>query len=263
MGAVIPPETGAQVTDGVIDQGERPTDALFLRFLSRHGSALKKTARSYFQRMKPFPLIERQRWKGQQRRIGLTGGIASGKSSVGHFLEQQGIAVLDADLYAHQALAPGTPATRAVLERYGAKVQSEFYEGLDRAALGAIVFSDPQERTWLEAQLHPLVRQRFDQELETHVGESVVALMIPLLFETGLESLCSEVWVVYCSPTQQRQRLLTRNQLSLEEAEHRIRAQWPIDRKIELADSVIKNGGFPQSWTSQVRELLYETPPLE
>jgi dephospho-CoA kinase len=208
-------------------------------------------------------LSERQRWEGPQRRIGLTGGIASGKSSVGRFLEQRGIAVLDADLYAHEALAPGTPATSAVLERYGAKVQSELSNGLDRAALGSIVFSDPQERTWLEAQLHPLVRTRFDQELETHVGERVVALMIPLLFEAGLEKLCSEVWVVHCSPTQQRQRLMTRNQLSPEEAEQRIRAQWPMDRKSELADCVIKNGGMPQSWTSQVRELLHETPPLD
>ena len=203
------------------------------------------------------------RWQGLQRRIGLTGGIASGKSSVGRFLEQQGIAVLDADLYAHEALAPGTPTTRAVLERFGAKVQSALSKGLDRAALGSIVFSDPQERTWLEAQLHPLVRQRFDQELQTHGGERVVALMIPLLFEAGLESLCSEVWVVHCSPTQQRQRLMTRNRLSPEEAEQRIRAQWPLDRKTALADCVIKNGSMPLSWTSQVRELLSATPPLD
>ena len=196
------------------------------------------------------------RWQGLQRRIGLTGGIASGKSSVGRFLEQQGIAVLDADLYAHEALAPGTPSTRAVLERYGAKIQSALSKGLDRAALGSIVFSDPQERTWLEAQLHPLVRQRFDQELQTHVGERVVALMIPLLFEAGLESLCSEVWVVHCSPTQQRQRLMTRNRLSPEEAKQRIRAQWPIDRKTELADHVVNNGGEPWSWTSHVNDLL-------
>ena len=214
-------------------------------------------------RDEPLSLSERKRWEGRQRRIGLTGGIASGKSSVGHFLEQQGIAVLDADLYAHEALAPGTPATGAVLERYGEKVQSELSEGLDRAALGSIVFNDPQERTWLESQLHPLVRQRFDQELQTHGGERVVALMIPLLFEAGLESLCSEVWLVHCSPTQQRQRLMTRNRLSPEEAEQRIRAQWPMDRKTELADCVIKNGGVPRSWRSQVRELLSATPPLD
>ena len=107
------------------------------------------------------------------------------------------------------------------------------------------------------------MRQRFDQELQTLVGERVVALMIPLLFEAGLESLCSEVWVVHCSPTQQRQRLMTRNRLSLEAAEQRIRAQWPMDRKTELADCVIKNGGMPLSWTSQIRELLSETPPLD
>ena len=204
-----------------------------------------------------------KRWEGRQRRIGLTGGIASGKSSVGRFLEQKGIPVLDADLYALEALAPGTPATREVLERYGLKVQSELSEGLDRAALGSIVFNDPQERTWLEAQLHPLVRQRFDQELQTHGGERVVALMIPLLFEAGLESLCSEVWVVYCSPTQQRRRLITRNQLTPKEAEQRIGAQWPMDRKTELADFVIQNEGFPLDWTTQVRELLSATPPLD
>jgi len=88
-------------------------------------------------------------------------------------------------------------------------------------------------------------------------------LMIPLLFEAGLESLCSEVWLVHCSPTQQIQRLMTRNRLSPEEAEQRIRAQWPMDRKTKLADYVIKNGGVPRSWRSQVRELLSATPPLD
>ncbi len=205
----------------------------------------------------------KQRWEGPQRRIGVTGGIASGKSSVGHFLIQQGVQVLDADLYAREALAPGCPATRAVLQRYGPRAQSELGAGVDRAALGSIVFSDSKERTWLEALLHPLVRQRFDQELQRHVGERVVALMIPLLFEAGMERLCSEIWVVHCSPTQQRQRLMLRNQLSPREAEQRIRAQWPMDRKTDLADCVIENGGLPQSWTSQVRELLHKTPLLD
>ena len=196
------------------------------------------------------------RWQGRQRRIGLTGGIASGKSSVGQFLIQQGIQVLDADLYAREALAPGSPASRAVLQRYGVKVQSELSEGLDRAALGSIVFSDPQERTWLESQVHPFVRQRFDRELQKQAEESLVALMIPLLFEAKLENLCSEIWVMYCTPMQQKQRLMLRNQLTLEEAEQRIRAQWPIDRKRELADHVINNGGEPWCWRSQVNDLL-------
>ena len=212
--------------------------------------------------MEPCALSGVHRWLGLQRRIGLTGGIASGKSSVGRYLEQQGITVLDADFYAREALAPGTAATRAVLQRYGAKVERERIGSLDRAALGSIVFRDPQERSWLESLLHPLVRERFNQELQTHSGEKLVTLMIPLLFEAGLESLCSEIWVVHCSPAQQEQRLMTRNQLSPEEAEQRIRAQWPLDRKTELADCVIDNGGLPRSWTAQVHELLHQTAPL-
>lgn len=196
------------------------------------------------------------RWQGLQRRIGLTGGIASGKSSVGRFLEQEGVLVLDADVYAREALAPESPATRAVLQRYGPQVGSKHSEGLDRAALGSIVFNNAIERSWLESQLHPFVRQRFDQELQIHADEKLVVLMIPLLFEVGMECLCSEIWVVYCSPTQQRRRLMKRNKLSPKEAEQRIRAQWTIDRKTELADFVIQNGGLPLDWTTQVLGLL-------
>ena len=197
-----------------------------------------------------------KRWEGRQRRIGLTGGIASGKSSVGRFLEQQGILVLDADAYAREALAPDSPASIAVLQRYGSKAQSKYKEGLDRAALGSIVFSNAIERSWLESQMHPFVRQRFDEELQIHADEKIVVLMIPLLFEVGMERLCSEAWVVYCSPTQQRHRLMKRNQITPKEAEQRIKAQWSIDRKSELADFVIQNEGLPLDWTTQVMERL-------
>ena len=90
-----------------------------------------------------------------QRRIGLTGGIASGKSSVGHWLAQQGLPVLDADQFAREALAPGRPATNSVMQRYGSTVQAEEGPTVDRAALGRIVFQDPAERRWLEQLVHP------------------------------------------------------------------------------------------------------------
>ena len=120
--------------------------------------------------------------KTPQRRIGLTGGIASGKSSVGRWLEQQGIPVLDADVYSHQALAAGTEASRTVLTRYGARVASSTTDGIDRAALGRIVFNDRSERQWLEELVHPLVHQAFGSDLSDHSEEPVVVLMIPLLF---------------------------------------------------------------------------------
>jgi len=137
-----------------------------------------------------------------QRRIGLTGGIATGKSRVGRLLvEHFHLPVLDADRYAREALAPGTAATRAVLNRWGGAVATPVgtVEAIDRAALGRIVFAEPEERRWLERLLHPLVRQRFALELEQLAAEPAVVLMIPLLFEAGLESLCTEVWLVDCS----------------------------------------------------------------
>ena len=195
-----------------------------------------------------------------QRRIGLTGGIASGKSSVGQWLKGQGIPVLDADLYARQALAPGQAASHAVMARYGSEVISagsdpESVE-LDRAALGAIVFSDPTQRQWLEELVHPLVRQQFESNLNRLVSEPIVVLMIPLLFEAGLNNLCTEVWVVHCSPEQQRQRLIDRNGLTVEDADRRIQSQWPLAKKVGLADQVIDNSGEPEGWRSQAFRLL-------
>ena len=196
----------------------------------------------------------------RQRRIGLTGGIASGKSSVGRWLAQQHVPVLDADQYAHDALAPGEPAWQAVIDRYGNAVLQQGSDptqaALNRSALGSIVFADAQERRWLEALIHPVVRDRFEHELLKLSNEPVVVLMIPLLFETGMASLCSEVWVVNCSLEQQRQRLMARNALSAQAADQRIQAQWPLSRKCELADAVINNSGPPQNWRAQVHALF-------
>jgi len=196
----------------------------------------------------PPPLLARlnnPRWSGSQRRIGLTGGIASGKSTVARLLEQQGLPVLDADVYAREALAPGTPGAAAVLERYGEVVRAQGCASksrvIDRGALGQIVFNAPQERAWLEQLVHPLVRQRFDAELAALAAQPAVVLVIPLLFEAGLESLCSEIWLVDCEPEQQLERLMQRDGLSQAAAQARMNAQWPLERKRELADRVIDN----------------------
>ena len=194
-----------------------------------------------------------------QRRIGLTGGIASGKSSVGRWLAQQGLPVLDADQFAREALEPGLNATNTVLQRYGSKVQAEGAATIDRAALGRIVFQDPAERLWLEQLIHPIVRDRFDQALTRHAETPAIVLMIPLLFEAGLESLCSEIWLVDCDESQQLQRLIARDGLSPAAAQARIAAQWPLSRKRALADHVISNQGQPGAWHAQAVTLLNAT----
>jgi dephospho-CoA kinase len=190
-----------------------------------------------------------------QRRIGLTGGIATGKSSVGRLLEQQGLPLLDADGYAREALALGTPGEKAVLERYGDGVRAPGGT-IDRAALGQIVFGDGSERRWLEGLVHPIVRRRFEQALEQHAGAATVVLMIPLLFEAGLEGLCSEVWLVDCDEAQQLERLMARDGLSTAEAQTRVAAQWPLTRKRPLATVVIDNRDQPNALAAQVDQAL-------
>ena len=192
-----------------------------------------------------------------QRRIGLTGGIASGKSSVGRLLEQHGWPVLDADRYARDALAAGSPATRSVLAHFGDTVRArDAVATVDRAALGRIVFSDPKQRRWLEQLLHPLVSQRLQQALAAMSLQPVVVLMVPLLFEAGLTDLCQEVWVVDCSEQQQLQRLMRRDGLRENDAKMRLKAQWPLAEKCRLADRVIDNRGDQQLLEQQIKWLL-------
>jgi len=211
-------------------------------------------------------MADSPRWQGSQRRIGLTGGIATGKSSAGHWLAAvAGLPVLDADQYAREALAPGSPGAKAVLERYGAAVLD--HPGaipgagvaplaVKRSALGHIVFNDPAERLWLEQLVHPLVRARFDQELAAGADAPVLVLMVPLLFEAGLTGLCSEVWLVDCDEDQQLQRLIARDHCSEAEARARIAAQWPLEQKRPLADCLLNNSGSPVELVRQLAIAL-------
>ena len=191
-----------------------------------------------------------------QRRIGLTGGIASGKSSVAALLKKRGCPVLDADLYAREALTPGTSASNAVVSRYGNRVIKDGTSEIDRAGLASIVFNDPNERSWLEQLVHPIVQRRFDDELRALPDAPIVILMIPLLFEAGLEAWCSEIWVVRCTALQQKERLMARNNYTDTEATQRIAAQWPIDIKAQRADSVINNIGLIDDLNDQLDALL-------
>ncbi|MFM7643106.1 MAG: dephospho-CoA kinase [Cyanobium sp.] len=203
----------------------------------------------------------------QVRRIGLTGGIATGKTTVARLLaDRYGIPVLDADLFAREALAPGAPATLAVVGRYGDAVRSRDPANealtLDRPALARIVFADEAERRWLEQLVHPIVRQRFTAALEALEGEAVVVLMIPLLLEAGLQSLCSEVWVVECgSEDEQMHRLQKRDGIDREEALARLIAQWPMAAKLAHADVVLSNRGSQDALLAQVDRALANPPP--
>ena len=194
-----------------------------------------------------------------RRRIGLTGGIASGKSTVGRWLEARGWPVLDADQFARDAIGPGQPQTLAVLERYGELVAIDG-GSINRAALGRIVFTNASERAWLEQLIHPVVRERFDEALDAMQDEPVVVLMIPLLFEAGLMSLCSEIWLVDCDEQQQMTRMMQRDGLDAVQARARLDAQWPLARKRPLADRLIDNRGTVEELEHQLNHYALAQP---
>jgi dephospho-CoA kinase len=195
---------------------------------------------------------------GQQRIIGLTGGIATGKSTVANYLQgTYQLPVLDADDYARQAVAQGSPVLHAIAERYGDTML--LVDGsLNRANLGEVVFNQPQEKAWLEQQIHPIVRQCFAEAMARLQQEPIVVQAIPLLFEANLTDQVTEIWVVTCTPDQQRQRLMERNQLSPEQAEARIHSQMPLAEKAALANVVLDNSADRSRLFIQVDQALQQ-----
>ncbi|MEP0980225.1 dephospho-CoA kinase [Leptolyngbya sp. AS-A5] len=197
---------------------------------------------------------------GLTRRIGITGGIGMGKTTVSNYLAAaHRLPILDADLIARDAVAPGSPILAQVIDRYGAHLLR--IDGtLDRAKLGTIVFSNPTERIWLEQQIHPYVRQMLEAECDrlaqTH---PTIVLVIPLLFEANMTDLVSEIWVICCSESQQIQRLMQREKLSLEQAQARIQSQMPIKQKRDRANVILDNSTTPEALMRQVDRALSPT----
>ena len=177
-----------------------------------------------------------------QRLIGLTGGIATGKTTVSNYLrDRYGFPILDADVYAKEAVAIDSLIFQKIIQRYGSDIQLENRE-LNRTKLGDIIFNNIEEKTWLEAQIHPYVRKRF-QEVIDSLDNQIIVLSIPLLIEANLTHLVSEIWVVFCDDEQQIQRLQQRNHLTQQQAIARINNQLPLAEKITKADVVLDNSG--------------------
>lgn len=186
-------------------------------------------------------------------KIGLTGSIACGKSTVSAYLQTLSIPVVDADAISRALTAPGGEALPALREAFGDRVFRD--DALDRRALATLVFSDERERKRLNALLHPRIRAQIIRELQAHPGPLVVG-DIPLLFECGMETLFDRVWVVAASREAQIARLLVRDGLSRAEACARIDAQMPQEEKIRHADAVIDTSGPVEETRRQVDRLL-------
>lgn len=190
-----------------------------------------------------------------KRIIGLTGGIGTGKSTVSHYLASTyQLPVLDADIYAREAVELGSPILSAIAERYDSNIL--LADGtLNRQKLGQIVFSNPNERRWVEQQIHPHVRAQFVEAIN-QLPKQTVVLVVPLLFEAGMTNLATEIWVVYCSQQQQLERLMQRDRLTLEQAQARINSQMPIEEKCQRADIILDNSSTLEALLKQIDGVL-------
>lgn len=189
--------------------------------------------------------------------IGLTGGIASGKSTVSTMLKEMNITVVDADIEARLAVMKGEPAYFKIIEEFGADILLDNGE-IDRQKLGSIIFHQAEKRQMLNEIVHPEVRKRMSNQAERAEknGEAVVVLDIPLLFESKLTYMVDKTLLVFVDAETQLQRLIARNNLSVEDAEARIRSQLPLSDKVKLADAVIDNNGSIEDTKKQLNQVL-------
>lgn len=186
--------------------------------------------------------------------IGLTGGIATGKSSVSAYLASKGALLIDADVIAREVMMPGHPVLAAAVQWFGQAILN--VDGtLDRKKLGSIVFQHPEERKALEAITHPAIRKEMRERAaayEMQHPDKLIVSDIPLLYESGLEDGFEEIMVVYVPREVQLERLMSRDQMTQADAEARIAAQMDIERKKERANIVIDNSG---SWAQTEKQL--------
>ena len=188
--------------------------------------------------------------------IGITGGIASGKSTVTNFLREQGFQVVDADAVVHQLQKPGGRLYQLLVQHFGQEIILENGE-LNRPLLASLIFSNPEEREWSKQTQGEIIREELaalrNQLTQT---ETIFFMDIPLLFEQNYANWFDETWLVYVDRDVQVERFMKRDQLSKEVAESRLAAQWSLEKKKDLASHVLDNNGSRDQLVSQVVKLL-------
>ncbi|WP_145509599.1 dephospho-CoA kinase, partial [Yersinia rochesterensis] len=185
--------------------------------------------------------------------VALTGGIGSGKSTVADAFANLGVPRVDADIIARQVVEPGMPALAAIVSRYG-EVILQADGALNRAVLREKIFSEPQEKAWLNSLLHPLIQQETQRQLAS-IDESYVLWVVPLLVENGLHRRANRVLVVDVAPEIQLARTMARDGITRQQAEHILASQVSRQQRLACADDIIDNSGDPLIIAPQVASL--------
>jgi dephospho-CoA kinase len=196
-------------------------------------------------------------------RVGLTGGIATGKSTIGAMFVDLGCHVIDSDQITHQLFEPGQAVHSAVVKEFGTRILAS--DGtINRRSLGDIVFKAPEARARLNAIVHPAVIQRQQdwlKEVETRDPHAIAIVDAALMIEVGTYKNYDKLIVVTCRPEIQKERLRTRTALSDDEIEARIRSQMPMEEKIKYADFIVDSSGSLEASRAQVRDIYHRLRP--
>ena len=201
-----------------------------------------------------------QKLKNNQRRIGLTGGIASGKSTITNFIRQHtSIPIIDADNLSRELIKPSTYGYKKILDYFGNQIindKNNKEKLINRKLLKNIIFNNAESKEWIEKLLHPLIKEKMVEECSQYNNNQTILLVIPLLFEAKFEDICTEIWLVNCPKELQKKRLIKRDKISEKEANETINLQLSFAEKRKLSDVILDNSEDQNKWISTIRMLI-------
>ncbi len=201
-----------------------------------------------------------QNSKNNQRRIGLTGGIASGKTTITNYIRQhKNIPILDADNLSKELIKPNTYGYEKILDYFGNNIidnEKNSEKAINRKLLRKIILKDSESKEWLEKLLHPLIKEKMIEKCLQYKNKQTIVLVIPLLFEANFEDICTEIWLVKCPKELQKKRLMTRDKISEKESYDLINLQLSFEEKRKFSDIILDNSDDHNQWIKTIRELL-------
>tara|TARA_B100000579_G_C22821196_1_gene850747 strand:+ start:790 stop:1404 length:615 start_codon:yes stop_codon:yes gene_type:complete len=194
-----------------------------------------------------------------QRRIGLTGGIACGKSTIANYIKKnKNIPILDADLFSKELIKPSNNGYKAVIAYFGNQIvdNNSTDKEINRELLKKIIFNNSKHRKWIQNLLHPLIKEKMIERCNQLEKNKILLLVVPLLFEAKFTDLCTEIWLVKCPKAIQKKRLIKRNMISDNEAEKIINIQQSFEEKSRFADVILDNSEDQKLWTNTIEKLI-------
>jgi len=201
-----------------------------------------------------------QKSKTHLRRIGLTGGIASGKTTITNYIRKhKNIPIIDADNLSRELIKPNTYGYNKILDYFGNKVidnKNNSERTINRKLLKKIIFENSESKKWIEKLLHPLIKEKMIQECSQYKNNQTIVLVIPLLFEAKLEDIRTEIWLVKCHKEQQKKRLIKRDKICEKDAYEFINLQLSFEEKRKFSDIILDNSDDQNKWINKIKELL-------